>query len=268
MSNEGFPARIRIGFATLLDIRFLRQAFGHDHMRQCIHQGHIGAGTQLQVVVGLNMGGAYQGDDTRINDDQLRTFAQAPLELRGEYRMAFRGICADQDNGVGLHDRGELLRSRGFTQGILQAVARGRVAYACAGIDVIVAERGAHELLHQVRLFVGAARRGNAANRILAVLGLDTLEFTRGVVDRLVPRYLAPWVADLFADHGLENTVFVFRIAIGETAFDAGVTGVGMAFAAWQDEARAFNARDLSGVDYVYVWADGIHVNIRLYEER
>jgi Transposase, Mutator family len=26
----------------------------------------------------------------------------------------------------------------------------------------------------------------------------------------------------------------------------------------WRDEARAFQARDLSGVDYVYVWADGI----------
>lgn len=36
----------------------------------------------------------------------------------------------------------------------------------------------------------------------------------------------------------------------------------------WQDEAKAFNARDLSGVDYVYVWADGIHVNVRLDEER
>ncbi len=36
----------------------------------------------------------------------------------------------------------------------------------------------------------------------------------------------------------------------------------------WQDEAKAFQARDLSGVDYVYVWADGIHVNIRLDEER
>src|SRR3954471_19499977 len=36
----------------------------------------------------------------------------------------------------------------------------------------------------------------------------------------------------------------------------------------WQDEARAFQARDLSGVDYVYVWADGIHVNVRLEEER
>jgi putative transposase len=28
--------------------------------------------------------------------------------------------------------------------------------------------------------------------------------------------------------------------------------------AQWQDEAKAFNARDLSSVDYVYVWADGI----------
>jgi transposase-like protein len=34
----------------------------------------------------------------------------------------------------------------------------------------------------------------------------------------------------------------------------------------WQDEQRAFVKRDLSGVDYVYCWADGIHVNIRLGE--
>jgi hypothetical protein len=27
--------------------------------------------------------------------------------------------------------------------------------------------------------------------------------------------------------------------------------------AGWQDEARAFASRDLSGVDYVYLWADG-----------
>jgi putative transposase len=36
----------------------------------------------------------------------------------------------------------------------------------------------------------------------------------------------------------------------------------------WQDEARAFNERDLSTVDYVYLWADGIHVGIRLDEEK
>jgi transposase-like protein len=36
----------------------------------------------------------------------------------------------------------------------------------------------------------------------------------------------------------------------------------------WKGEQRAFAARDLSGVDYVYLWADGIHVNIRLEEHK
>jgi transposase-like protein len=36
----------------------------------------------------------------------------------------------------------------------------------------------------------------------------------------------------------------------------------------WQAEQKAFCARNLSGVDYVYVWADGIHVNIRLEEQK
>ena len=36
----------------------------------------------------------------------------------------------------------------------------------------------------------------------------------------------------------------------------------------WQAERDAFMRRDLSSVDYVYVWVDGIHFNIRLEEER
>jgi transposase-like protein len=36
----------------------------------------------------------------------------------------------------------------------------------------------------------------------------------------------------------------------------------------WKAEQRAFAGRDLSAVDYVYVWADGIHVNIRLEEHK
>src|ERR671915_240922 len=36
----------------------------------------------------------------------------------------------------------------------------------------------------------------------------------------------------------------------------------------WKAEQRTFAARDLSGVDYVYLWADGIHVNIRLEEHK
>ena len=36
----------------------------------------------------------------------------------------------------------------------------------------------------------------------------------------------------------------------------------------WKAEQEAFSARDLSAVDYVYLWADGIHVNIRLEEHK
>jgi transposase-like protein len=36
----------------------------------------------------------------------------------------------------------------------------------------------------------------------------------------------------------------------------------------WKAEQRAFAARDLSEVDYVYLWVDGIHVNIRLEEHK
>jgi transposase-like protein len=35
----------------------------------------------------------------------------------------------------------------------------------------------------------------------------------------------------------------------------------------WQEEAKAFEQRDLSGVDYVYMWVDGIHLGVRLDEE-
>jgi hypothetical protein len=36
----------------------------------------------------------------------------------------------------------------------------------------------------------------------------------------------------------------------------------------WQDEQRAFAKRDLSQVDYVYCWADGIHISVRLEEHK
>jgi transposase-like protein len=36
----------------------------------------------------------------------------------------------------------------------------------------------------------------------------------------------------------------------------------------WQDEQRAFAERDLSNVDYVYLWVDGVHFTVRLDEAR
>ena len=38
--------------------------------------------------------------------------------------------------------------------------------------------------------------------------------------------------------------------------------------AQWQDEAVAFNKRSLAATDYVYVWVDGIHLKVRLEQDK
>ena len=38
--------------------------------------------------------------------------------------------------------------------------------------------------------------------------------------------------------------------------------------AQWQDDAEAFNKRSLTDTDYVYVWVDGIHLKVRLEQDK
>src|SRR5512132_2603380 len=89
---------------------------------------------------------------------------------------------------------------------------------------------------------------------------------------------LPPWarktpkiteVLPLLYLHGLSSGDFV--PALGQ--FLGSAAGLSAAVItrlteSWQAEQRAFAERDLSGVDYVYLWADGIHVNIRLQEHK
>jgi transposase-like protein len=89
---------------------------------------------------------------------------------------------------------------------------------------------------------------------------------------------LPPWarktlkiteVLPLLYLHGLSSGDFV--PALGQ--FLGSAAGLSAAVItrlteSWKAEQRAFAARDLSGVDYVYLWADGIHVNIRLEEHK
>ncbi len=67
--------------------------------------------------------------------------------------------------------------------------------------------------------------------------------------------------------HGLSSGDFVPALGqfLGSTKGLSAATITKMT-QTWQAEQRAFSGRDLSNVDYVYLWADGIHVNIRLEE--
>ena len=66
--------------------------------------------------------------------------------------MTVGRVGADDDDHVRLHDRIERLRAGGFADRVLQAIAGRRMADARAGVDVVVAEGGAHELLDEERL--------------------------------------------------------------------------------------------------------------------
>ena len=69
--------------------------------------------------------------------------------------------------------------------------------------------------------------------------------------------------------HGLSGGDFVPALEqfLGSSAGLSAAT-VTRLTTVWTEDYKAFSDRDLSDVDYVYVWADGIHVNIRLGEDK
>jgi putative transposase len=69
--------------------------------------------------------------------------------------------------------------------------------------------------------------------------------------------------------HGLSTGDFV--LALGSffgSAAGLSASAITRLTKTWEDDHRAFMARDLSGRDFVYVWADGVHFNVRLEEDR
>ena len=69
--------------------------------------------------------------------------------------------------------------------------------------------------------------------------------------------------------HGLSTGDFVPALEqfLGSAAGLSSAT-VSRLTAQWQADHDAFARRDLSGCDYVYVWADGIHLKVRLEETK
>ncbi len=99
-----------------------------------------------------------------------------------------------------------------------------------------------------------------------------------GQRQRFSSAILPPWarktpqvsdVLPLLYLHGLSTGDFV--PALGQfLGSSAGLSSsvIAKLTETWKAEYAAFAQRDLSGVDYVYVRADGIHLNIRLDEEK
>ena len=181
------------------------------------------------MVVRLDVWRLDEIDLARIDDDEARAFAEAALHVGGEDRVRVGGIRADDHDHVGSFYGVKILGAGRRAESCLHSVSGGRMANPGAGVRIVVAEGGADHFLDEVGFFVRAARRRDAADGIDPVLGLDALEFTGGIVDGFVPRDLAPRIGEFGADHGLEDAIFVSRVAVGEAALDAGVAVIGFA---------------------------------------
>jgi len=57
-------------------------------------------------------------------------------------------------------------------------------------------------------------------------------------------------------------------VLLGKDAKGLSASVITRTTAAWDEEYKDFKKRDLSAKDYVYVWVDGVHFNIRLEEDR
>ena len=161
---------------------------------------------------------------------------------------------------------------------MLAAALEAEVDLYLAAFAELVDERG-HRLVR---------RNGHAPARQLAT-GVGQVEVVRPRVDdrrvdphsgqrqqfhsKILPRWCrrSPKVAQvlpLLYLHGLSSSDFVPALEeLFGSAAGLSASVITRLTSQWQAEREAFAQRDLSEVDYVYCWADGIHFSIRLGDQ-
>jgi transposase-like protein len=104
-----------------------------------------------------------------------------------------------------------------------------------------------------------------------AVVAAEKVRFTSSVLPPYLRRSkkiddLIPW---LYL-RGVSTGDFseALEALVGPEAKGLSATVVTRLLADWQGEYESWNRRDLTGKEYVYLWADAIHFNVRLEEDR
>jgi transposase-like protein len=187
-------------------------------------------------------------EDSADNPDQTGRSVIDELVREGARRMLAEALQAEVDAYIARH------LSERDTDGRRLVVRNGshqpREVLTSAGAVEVVAPR-----VNDRRVDTETGERRRFSSAILPPWARKTPKITE--------------VLPLLYLHGLSSGDFVPALGqfLGSTA---GLSGpvITKLTETWKAEQRNFAGRDLSGVDYVYLWADGIHVNIRLEEHK
>lgn len=97
----------------------------------------------------------------------------------------------------------------------------------------------------------------------------------RRFTSRILPPYMrrSPKVAEVLPVlylRGLSTGDFseALPILLGEEAAGLSASNIARLTAVWEQDYKQFRHRRFEGCEHVYVWADGVHFNVRLEDER
>jgi len=180
-----------------------------------------------------------------VVEDQDRPGLELDLDTlvrEGARRMLVTALNAEVDAYVAAH--AEERDDQGHALVVRNGVAQPRKVTTAAGELEIQAPRvndRREGSRFTSKILPPWARRSPKVTEVLPVL------YLRGISTR----DFVPALAEFFGSEAGLSASTVQRLTVE-----------------WTQELARFNQRDLSQVDYVYLWADGVHFNIRLEEDR
>ena len=186
-----------------------------------------------------------------VTDDDARAEMRSSLDeivLEGARRMLAAALEAEVDNYLGrlageVDERGRRLVVRnGHAEPRTITTAAGRVEVRAPRVnDKRVDEATGERCRFRSSILPPWARKSPKVAEVLPLMylhGMSSGDF-------------APALAEFFGSAAGLSPSVITRLTTQ-----------------WQAEQRAFTERDLHDRDFVYVWADGVHFNVRLEEDR
>ncbi len=182
-------------------------------------------------------------------DDARQEFALTLDEIcrRGAQRMLAVALEAEVDTYLERHRAARDARGRALV--VRNGSARGRTVVCGAGAVEVSAPR-----VNDRRVDPATSERSRFSSSILPPYARRSPK----VAEVLPLLYL----------HGLSTKDFVPALAeFFGTSAGLSAAAITRLTASWSAEVDAFMGRDLSDVDYVYCWVDGVHFSVRLGDD-